>query len=140
MSNRYLLDSWALLAWLYEEKPAAERIERLLFDAAELRVQLMFSVINLGEVFYIFGRARGGEAAEEMVVQLKKLPIQILPVDEHNVLVAAYHKMNNAISYADAFAVAAAEEQDAILLSGDPELFALDGEIQIERLYRNHDR
>ena len=136
MNNRYLLDSWALLAWLYQEKPAADRIEGLLHEAVELRVQLMLSVINLGEVYYIFGRARGAAAADKLVSHLKKLPIQMLPVDEDKVLAAGQYKMNHAISYADAFAAAEAKAQGAILLTGDPELFLLGDEIEVERLFR----
>ena len=136
MNNRYLLDSWALLAWLYKEQPASNRIRQLLDDAADGRNHLMLSVINFGEVYYIFGRERGANAAQKLAAAIKKLPIQILSVDEHRALTSARYKMNDAISHADAFAVAAAEELDAILLTGDPELFVLDGEIQIERLYR----
>ena len=136
MNNRYLLDSWALLAWLYEEEPASNRIEQLLHDAVELRVQLMLSVINMGEVYYIFGRARGDASADQLIAHLKKLPIQILPVDESKVLMAGHYKMNHAISYADAFAVAEAKERNAILLTGDPELFLLSDEIEIEQLFR----
>jgi predicted nucleic acid-binding protein len=124
------------LAWLYEEKPAATRIEQLLLDAVDLRAQLMLSVINMGEVYYIFGRARGAAAADELIVQLKKLPVQILSADENKVLMAGHYKMNHAISYADAFAVAEAKEQNAILLTGDPELFLLSDEIEIEQLFR----
>ena len=97
----------------------------------------MLSVINFGEVYYIFGRERGADAAKKLVSGVKQLPIQILPVDERRVLTAAQYKMTNPISYADAFAVAAAAELDAVLLTGDPELFALDGEIKIERLYHS---
>jgi predicted nucleic acid-binding protein len=137
VNNRYLLDSWALLAWLYEEEPAASRIEQLLHDAIEHRNQLMLPVINLGEVYYIFGRARGEAAADELITYLKKLPLQILPVNERKVMTAAQYKMRHAISYADAFAAAEAKAQNAVLLTGDPELFALDGEIEIEQLYRS---
>ncbi len=137
MINRYLLDSWALLAWLYEEQPASTRIRQLLDDAADGRIRLMLSVINFGEVYYIFGRKRGANAAKKLADAFKKLPIEILSVDERRALMSAHYKMNNAISYADAFAVAAAKELDAVLLTGDPELFTLDGEIRIERLHRS---
>lgn len=137
MNNRFLLDSWALLAWLYTEKPASDRIQKLIDDAADGNVQLLLSVINFGEVYYIFGRERGADAAKKLASGVKQLPIQILPVDEHRVLAAAQYKITHPISYADAFAVAASAELDTVLLTGDPELFALDGEIKIERLYRS---
>ena len=136
VNNRYLLDSWALLAWLYGEEPASNRVEQLLHEAVEFRAELMFSVINLGEVYYIFGRARGIASADKLLTHLRKLPIQLLPVDEKKVLMAGRYKMNHAISYADAFAVAEAKERNAVLLTGDPELFLLSDEIEIERLSR----
>ncbi|RME35826.1 MAG: hypothetical protein D6793_06790, partial [Thermoflexia bacterium] len=49
---------------------------------------------------------------------------------------AARLKMRYAISYADAFAAVLAQELGAVLVSGDPELVALQGEISLERLER----
>ena len=137
MSKRFLLDSWALLARLYSEKPASDRIQNLIDEAANGRIQLLLSVINFGEMYYIFGRKRGVAAVRKLVIGIKQLPIQIVPVDERSVLTAAQYKMSYPISYADAFAAAAAVELDAILLTGDPKLFALEGKIKIERLYRS---
>jgi len=45
--------------------------------------------------------------------------------------------MRYAISYADAFAAALAQELGAVLVSGDPELGALRDEIVLERLERS---
>jgi predicted nucleic acid-binding protein len=41
------------------------------------------------------------------------------------------------ISYADAFAVAAALQQNATLVTGDPELNKLQGRVSIEMLQRD---
>lgn len=137
MSNLYLLDSWAILALLYEEEPAAGRVEELLQQAADGQATLFLSVINLGEVFYIFGRRRGVDPAENVVARIKQLPIRILHVDEERVLAAAGYKIKYAISYADAFAAAAAAELEATLVTGDPELLALAGRVQLESLHRS---
>ena len=40
------------------------------------------------------------------------------------------------ISYADAFAAATADELDAILVTGDPELEHLESRIRVEKLVR----
>ena len=90
----------------------------------------------MGELVYIFGRKHGSDAAEKLVSYLKQLPIHILSVDEHRVLTAARFKMTHAVSYADAFAAVAAIELQAMLVTGDPELLALDQEIEIESLTR----
>lgn len=136
MTNRYLLDSWAVLALLYKEKPASVRVEQLLKEAAGGNVTLFLSVINLGEVYYIFGRKRGEQAADTLVEKIKQLPIQVLAVDEQDVLAAARYKMTHLISYADAFAVAAAAKLDAVLLTGDPELLTMEDVVAVEMLHR----
>lgn len=137
MNNRFLLDSWALLAFLNLEEPAASRVREVLKAATNGDVQLFMSLINLGEVYYGTGRRHGRRAAENALNYIEDLPIGFHPVSKRHVLAAAQYKMNHRIAYADAFAVAVAAELDAVLLTGDPELFALEGEIKIERLYRS---
>lgn len=136
MNNRFLLDSWAILALLFEERPAAEQIQQLLDLAADGRARLFLSVINLGEVFYIVARRHGGPVAEEIVDRMRHLPIHVLAATEPRVMMAARFKAKRAISYADAFAVSAAVELDAALVSGDPEILALK-DLQLEPLTRN---
>ena len=137
MSAKYLLDSWAVLAYLKKESPADLRVLRLLEKARDGEAQLFLSVINLGEIYYIVGRARGEETAQYILDEIKKLPIEILHVEEKDVLAAAAWKMKRPMAYADAFAASAAQELQAILLTGDPELLALRDLIEIEILERS---
>jgi predicted nucleic acid-binding protein len=132
----YVLDSWALLALLNAEEPAASRVRQLLHEAVADDLLVAVSVINLGEVFYIVGRSRGISAAEQAVVAIKATGLQMLPADEPAVLAAARLKAMHRISYADAFAVAAAERLGVVLVTGDPEIVGLRGNIQIEPLGR----
>ena len=136
MNHRYLLDSWAILALVYEEKPAAGRIQELIHQASGGQAHLLLSVINLGEVFYIVGGRSGVPTAERIVDGVKRMPINLVPVDEHRVLAAARYTAAYPISYANAFAASAAAELDAILVTGDAELLALEGKIQLERITR----
>lgn len=136
MNNRFQLDSWALLALIFREEPAAGRVEHLLEEAAAGHVRLLLSVINLGEVYYILGRRRGEAAATEAVSEIRNLPVTVLQVTEELVFAAARLKMWHTISYADAFAAAAAAEFGATLLTGDPEVLALKSDLRIERLER----
>jgi uncharacterized protein len=137
VNNCFLLDSWALLSFLNLEEPAASRVGEVLKAATNGDVQLFMSLINLGEVYYGTGRKHGRHAAENVLSYIEDLPIRFHPVSKRHVFAAAQFKMNYRIAYADAFAAAAAVELDAVLLTGDPELFALDGEIKIERLSRS---
>ncbi len=136
MTATLLLDSWAVLAYSKKESPADLRVLALLEQAGQGTVRLLMSVINLGEVYYRTGRARGERFAEHILAELRLLPIEILPVDETIVFAAARLKMKYSISYADAFAAAASQACKATLLTGDPELVALAGELNIEPLGR----
>jgi predicted nucleic acid-binding protein len=137
VNSRYVLDSWALLALLDQEHPAAGRVEELLLNAAGGDVYRALSLMNLGEVFHITGRRRGQAVAEQLLMRIKQLPIHILAVDEARLLAAARLKLSYRLAYAAAFAAAAAAELDAALLTGDPELLALAPDFQIEPLARS---
>jgi ribonuclease VapC len=137
MTATFLLDSWAVLAYLKKESPADNRVIALLEQAREGAARLLISIINLGEVYYSMGRLRGVDFAEDVLADLRLLPVEILSVDEAAVFAAARWKMQYPLAYADAFAAAAAEQYHAILITGDPELLALKDKIKIERLSRN---
>lgn len=137
MSKRFILDSWAIIALLNNEQPASGQVEALLRQAAEGQAFLALSLINLGEIYYIVGRKRGSVAADRFLDWIKQLPIQIVPPTEARILAAARLKMTYAISYADAFAAAAAIEMEATLLTGDPELLQLSDRIAVQSLPRD---
>jgi predicted nucleic acid-binding protein len=131
-----VLDAWAILALLQREEPAATRVKTWLDAALNDQAALYLSVINLGEVFYRIGRVKGEHEAWETLQQIRSLPVTILPATETAVFAAAGLKMRHAISYADAFAAAAAQSLNAILLTGDPELVHLSPILRIEALER----
>ncbi len=138
MRPRFVLDAWAMLAFLQGEEPAASRVRQLLESAQNRESELFISVVNLGEVVYCVGRVRGEEAAWMTLDEIRHLALTVVPATEEQVFSAARLKIRYAISYADAFAAALAQELDATLVSGDPELVALRGEISLERLERRH--
>lgn len=136
MNNRFVLDSWALIALLNKERPASAEVEELLQKAADGQVFLALSIINLGEIYYIVGRNRGSQAADDFLDRISQLPIHLIQADKPRVLAAARLKMDHSISYADAFSTAAAMELDATLLTGDPELLLLSDKVEIQALTR----
>jgi len=133
---RFVLDAWAILALLQKEEPAASRVKELLEGAEEGKADLFISIINLGEVFYRIGKVKGEREAEDTLDEIRRLPMNIVPAAEEAVFAAARFKMRYAISYADAFAAATAEDLNAVLVSGDPELKQLEDRIRIEKLRR----
>lgn len=136
MTQRFVLDAWALLALLQGEEPAASRVSQLLQNAQEGAVELFISVINLGEVVYRIGRVKGEAEARETLDQIRQSPLVVVPATEEVVLAAAGLKMHYPISYADAFAAATADQLSGILVTGDPELEQLASRVRIEKLER----
>jgi predicted nucleic acid-binding protein len=119
-SGDYVLDSYALIAYL-EAEPGSDRIVELLTAAGAGRCHLRMCVVNLGEVMYIVERERGLDAAQNTLARIDELPIEIADADLTLTLAAAHLKMDCPIAYADCFAAALAQHHDAILLTGDPE-------------------
>ena len=129
----FVLDAFALLAYLRDE-PAAARIEKVLVDAGKEKCRLFVSIINLGEILYIIERRGGISKAQDALALIRQLPIQIMSADEQAVFSAAHIKANFALSYADAFAVAAAVSENAVILTGDPEFETVESIVKVEWL------
>jgi predicted nucleic acid-binding protein len=89
------------------------------------RAKLGMNIVNLGEVLYRLIQLEGMVEAKKHVSRFRAGPVDILPAREDVVVEAAELKAEYAISYADAFAVATARRQKAMLLTGDPEILAL---------------
>ena len=137
MKRRFVLDAWAMLALLQMEEPAASRVKMLLEEGEAGNIKLFVSIINFGEVVYRVGKVKGELAAQETMEDIRQLAITIVPADEESVFRAAKFKIRFPISYADAFAAAAAEALDATLVTGDPELLQLAHLIPLEKLHRH---
>ncbi|MEK7354002.1 MAG: type II toxin-antitoxin system VapC family toxin [Chloroflexota bacterium] len=131
----YVLDSYALLAYLKDE-PCSERIEELFGEAREGMCHLYLCVVNLGEVMYITERDKGQSKAQDTLSMINDLPIEIIDVDRALTLAAAHLKADCPIAYADCFAAALSQLKNATLVTGDPEFNKLkpDSHVRIEWL------
>ncbi len=132
-ASSFVLDSFALLAYLQDE-PVASRIEKLLENAGQEKCYLFFSIINLGELLYITERRGGVAKAQDALALIRQLPIEIVSAAEQIVFAAAHIKANHALSYADSFVVAVAIEQNATIITGDPEFQSVETLTKIEWL------
>ncbi len=121
----YILDSFALLAFLGGEA-GMERVQEVLQAAKRRQAHAHMPSICLGEVLYITERERGLSVAQKTLAAIEQMPIDILDATRPRVLAAAHIKANFRVSYADAFAVAAAQEIGATVLTGDPEFAAVE--------------
>ncbi len=136
MRTRRVLDAWALLALLQAEEPAASRVKSLVVEAQNRQSALLVSVVNLGEVYFRIGKQHGEAEAETVLSFLRQLPLEIVSASDEMVMAAARFKMGYAVSYADAFAAALSLRRRATLVTGDPELLALQGVLTLESLHR----
>jgi PIN domain nuclease of toxin-antitoxin system len=131
----YLLDSFALLAYLNDESGGG-RVQEVLTLAKVHKCRLVMLLINLGEVLYITERTRGLPAAQIVQALVESLPLELLEANRDLILDAAHIKAHHAISYADAFAVASAVREDASILTGDPEYKTVEEIVRIEWLVK----
>jgi PIN domain nuclease of toxin-antitoxin system len=127
-SKAYILDAYALLAFL-EAEEGGEMVRDLLSAPGN---RFYISAVNLGEVYYIVLRERGGEAAARVEGELKLAPnIRIEAANWERAKMAAKLKARGGISYADCFAAALAMEKNAPLLTGDPEFEQVSDVVQV---------
>jgi ribonuclease VapC len=131
--KRFVLDSFALLAYL-EDEPGAEKVENFLKNAELKKYSLLMSMINWGEVYYSLYRSKGKTKAEESLLIIEQLPISIILPDRSQIYQAAKFKAKHSIAFADCFAAALASENKCKVLTGDPEFKKLENEIEIEWL------
>jgi len=133
VKKKSLLDSFAILAWIQDEK-GAQQVEDLLYLAQDHKEELFVSIINLGEVFYRCARVRTIPFARDILEKLRLLPIRIYPCPNDLVLEASEIKAKYPIAYADAFAAATALRESARIVTGDPDFKLLDQIVEIEWL------
>jgi len=131
--RKQLLDTFAVLAWLQDE-PSASAVESILQDAKRDGAELLMTLINLGELYYILRRSLSAVETRALLDMILDLPVRAIPVSEDLVWEAAEIKARNPLSYADCFAVAAARREGAALVTGDPEFRRVEGLVQIHWL------
>ena len=117
---KYILDSYALLAY-FQAEPAGAKVRNILKVASAGTAAAFLSVISLGEIYYIIACKRGEEKAGEITELISRLPVGLVDATKERVLTAARVKAQHPVSYADAFVVATAIEFTATIVTGDPE-------------------
>ena len=125
-----VLDSYALMAF-FEDELGADLVRDLILKAEENKVNLLMSVVNLGEVWYSIARTNSPEVADQYIGEINGMAIEIVDIDWQLTRQAALFKVTGNISYADCFAAALAKAKKAELITGDKEFKSLDGEIKI---------
>jgi len=128
-----VLDSFAILAY-FQAEVGGKKVKEMLKQAKMEEAAVSLSLINLGEVIYITGRKLGKEKATEILRDILLLPIQLAEVTIDRVIAAAQIKAQYPISYADAFAVALAQEVNATIVTGDSEFKQVESIVKLSWL------
>ena len=84
-------------------------------------VELLISIINVGEVYHLLAKRLGPEQAEDFLNRFPALPMRSVVPDAAGIVDAAKIKGKYPISYADSFAAALAIRERVPLVTGDPE-------------------
>ncbi len=128
--DNYVLDSFAILA-LLDKEPGSTKVVDLLHQARAKRIRLLMTWVNVGEVAYIIERRRGKDFVFQVLGELEATQIEFFAIERHLALQAANIKANYPLAYADAFAAALAVQEQAILVTGDPEFKTLENMLPI---------
>ena len=126
----FVLDSFAVISFFQAEK-GSEKVKDILELAMANKVVACLSAINLGEIYYITTRRLGSNVAEELLDDIKRLPIRIEDASIERILDAGRIKAEYPLSYADAFAVSLGKELGMPVVTGDPEFKTLESLIKI---------
>lgn len=128
--RRSVLDSYAVLAYLFREK-GHEKVVAALEKAAESDKPLLVVALNWAEVCYQVERKVGAEIWARTREKLLGLPIEIVPADQELAEQAGGIKARHRMSLADCFAAALAKTRKADLYTGDPEFRAVAKEVDV---------
>ena len=125
-----VLDSYAVLAFLFNEK-GSEKIIELFEKAAESDKLLFITAPNWAEVRYIVERKVGAAKWRETRTKLLGLPIEIVSADPMLAELAGEIKVGGKMSLADCFAAALAKQKKADVYTGDPEFRTVEKDIKV---------
>ena len=125
-----ILDSYAVLAFLFQEK-GHEKVLELFEKAAQADQVLLVAAPNWAEIRYIVERKAGGAGWQEARHKLLALPLEIVPTDRTLAELAGEVKISKKMSLADCFAAALAKQRKADLYTGDLEFRGVEKDVRI---------
>jgi predicted nucleic acid-binding protein len=139
MSDEYVFDTEAIIAYLYKE-PGHEIVADLLDEVFSGETDGFLTETNASEVFYLVARFEGVDDAptdaslREADRDIRALERQGLELEAADWRLAAEVKADGSISLADAYAVALAHEHEATLVAGaDDDFDDLPVDIDLQR-------
>jgi ribonuclease VapC len=129
----YVLDACALLR-LAQDEPGADKVAAILNQAQTGLCRVLLHQINLGEVVYRIGKNFGWTIAVRKQAEISLLPIETVMFSDGIFWAAVKLKAHYPMSYADCFAAALAIQEQAVLLTSDPEFNVLGNTLNIVKI------
>jgi predicted nucleic acid-binding protein len=120
----YLLDTSALIA-LRDGEAGAARVMALLQGHQSKTVRVYACFLSRFEVLYRVWKDEGETTGRQALAKIQALPIEWIEHSEALMLAAAAIKATAALSVADAWIAASANQANAILVHKDPEFTKL---------------
>ena len=119
MSAKYVLDSCAMLAFIYREN-GDKIVKSILKQSQDRNIEVYINKLNLFESYYDIMRSRNLQQAENYYAMVKALPIKIIDGISDSVFrKAGLLKTQYRISLADSIVLGEAFVLDASLLTSD---------------------
>ncbi len=106
-------------------------MEKIINEAHAAGADLMMSVVNVGELWYHIARTHSAKQADSIIAELRTLKIAFIDADWELTQQTAAFKAKGKIAHADCFVAAVAKKFKADLVTGDPELKQVEGEIKV---------
>ncbi len=128
--KRSVLDSYAILAFLFREK-GHEKVLDLFEKAAQADQSLFIAAPNWAEVRYIVERKAESARWSEVRHKLLGLPLEVVAADQSLAELAGEIKATRRMSLADCFAAALAKQKKAEIYTGDPEFKSVEKDIKV---------
>ncbi len=121
MAKIYVLDTSAIFT-LTKAEDGSEVVEDILNLAKRGKNTVYLSFATFMELYYVTWQEKSEEAAKELIILAKALPVHMVDSNERITLSAGRIKANHRLSVADAFIAATAIDKNAVLVHKDPEL------------------
>lgn len=121
MDKVFVLDTSAIFAYMQEE-PGSSVVEDILNSAGRRKQAVYMSFVSFTELYYVTWKAKSEQAAKELIILIKSLPVEMVHSTERIALLAARLKAKHPLSLADSLIAASAIDKEATLVHKDREL------------------
>jgi predicted nucleic acid-binding protein len=129
----HVLDTSALIAFT-DNEAGADTVRDLFHRADKGEIEIFVSFASWMELYYIYLQEQDQSAADQMITDLKRLPLVRVDSDEAMGRIAGDLKAHHRISFADAWIAALAFSRKAILIHKDPEFDKLSQVLMLQPL------